>query len=211
VTPDGGRTWRRVPLPRALRAARLGAGDVAFTSARDGLVAGDATEPHVPVYATHDGGRTWRVVPMPRGLDRLTTVVLGPGVIVVAPGSRLLVSTDEGRSWHSFAVASDAFFCGVSRPTDADLWATCTDLQPRNRFILLTSHDGGRTWIRRTSRKPLDAEKLEAISGSEAWLADRPLPRAVGALWRTTDGGATWRRVWIALRPGDRVVQVTSR
>jgi photosystem II stability/assembly factor-like uncharacterized protein len=213
VTPDGGRTWRRVRLPRALQAARLGAGDVAFTSARDGLVAGDATDPHLPVYATHDGGRTWRVVPTPGrgGLWPGTAVVLGPGVIVVAPGSRLLVTTNEGRSWHSFAVASDAFFCGVWRPTDTDLWLACTDLAPRNRFVLLSSHDGGRTWIRRTSRRPLDAEKVVAIDGREAWMADRPLPRAVGAFWHTTDGGATWHRVWISLCPGDRVVQVTSR
>jgi photosystem II stability/assembly factor-like uncharacterized protein len=231
ATRDGGRTWalarrpsrraialgtrrggyvargriqtaegHRVPSPRALR--RGGAGDVAFTSARDGLVAaGDPYDAHRPVFATHDAGGTWHKVPMPWAGS--PPIVLGPGIIVVDSGSRARISTDEGRSWHSFALPANSLDCGVQRPSDADIWVTC------DTGVLLTSHDGGNTWTRRTAETPLDTD-LAATDDHEAWAATSSTrPDAQSVFWHTTDGGATWRQAWVSLPADAPVAQLT--
>jgi photosystem II stability/assembly factor-like uncharacterized protein len=213
VTPDEGKTWRRVGLPRALRkAVDGGAGDAAFTSVRDGLVAGPFYDAQLPVFSTHDGGRTWHVVPPPP--EPGTDVILGPGIIVLTPDSAAFaITTDEGRTWRSFAVAPASYFCGLSRPTNADIWVMCSNggVPKRPAVTLVTSHDGGRTWTRRTASIDLDPD-LVAVGGSEAWAISYGDFRAgiPSRLWHTTDGGAAWQQAWVRLDPRRRVAQVTT-
>ena len=209
VTPDGGKTWRRVRLPGPMRDAHLGDGAVAFTSARDGLVEGDGSDLPPSAYSTHDGGRSWRAIQTPPGVSNLADVFLAPGVVVVAPGSRVFVTVDEGRTWRSFPTARDAYVCAVERPTRADIWIVCGLLASRR--VVVTSHDGGKTWLRRTTGELIDEGQIAAVDGREAWTASADLtPERHGRLWQTTDGGSTWRQVWIALSPNARVTQVTS-
>jgi hypothetical protein len=185
VTPDAGTTWRRLPLPRTLKA---GAGDVACTTPHDCLVDGGPSEnAHLPVFATHDGGQTWHVIRAPLRFSRLTDVTIGPGVVVIARRFRAFVTTDEGRTWRSFRLATDFNFCGVSRPTHDDLWVTCgpysapsRDIVVTSGTVLLTNHDGGRTWIRRTTKMSL-----------------RPYPAAVS-------GNEAFTRIGVVLHPSDR-------
>jgi photosystem II stability/assembly factor-like uncharacterized protein len=210
VTPDGGRTWTPVPRPPGLRKDEVA--EAAFTTARDGLVAGgELGFADSAVFSTHDAGRTWRRVPVPEDVGRWTWSTLAPGVVVVAPDRRVLVSVDEGAMWQSFPVRKGTDTCRASRPSEADLWVMCTNAYQRKReTILLTSRDGGRTWTRRTTRRTLGAG-IAAVSGDEAWAANELWHDMPAALWHTTDGGATWRRVWVTLDPDDPVPQVTSR
>jgi len=211
VTPDGGKTWRRLRLPRGLRAPVV---DVAFTSARDGLVAtGEFPRPKIAVFATHDGGRTWRRIPLPVGVREATSASLGPGIAVITRyEARPMITTDEGRTWRAFGFAADDCET-VSRPSEADIWVQCATWG-KPKVALLTSRDGGRTWRLRTARIYLPG--LVAVGGGEAWALSEPYYEAAfragmaRKLWHTTDGGATWRQVSVSLRPNARAVQVTT-
>jgi photosystem II stability/assembly factor-like uncharacterized protein len=211
VTPDGGKTWRRLRLPRGLRAPVV---DAAFTSARDGLVAtGEFPRPKIAVFATHDGGRTWRRIPLPVGVREATSASLGPGVAVItryeAPP---MITTDEGRTWRAFGFAADD--CeAVSRPSEADIWVQCATWG-KPKVALLTSRDGGGRWRLRITRIYLPG--LVAVGGGQAWAVSEPYHEAAfragmpRKLWHTTDGGATWHQVWVSLSPNARAVQVTT-
>ena len=210
ITQDGGKTWRRVSIPPEL--PREGAGEIAFSTPRDGLLAGGEPDfPETPVFSTHDEGRTWRRIPVPPGVRRRTSAFLAPGIVVLAPGNRALITVDEGRTWQSFPLPDDTDDCDVSRPSEADIWVVCTNaFERRRQTVLLTSRDGGQTWVRRTTTMTLGA-KIAALSGDEAWSALEVWHDMPAALWHTTDGGATWRRVWVTLDPSAPVLQVTTR
>jgi photosystem II stability/assembly factor-like uncharacterized protein len=211
VTPDGGRTWRRLRLPPGLTAPVV---DVAFTTARDGLIAtGEYGSSELAVFATHDRGRTWRRIPLPAGAREATSVSLGPGVAVVTRrDARPVITTDEGRTLRAFGVAADR--CAtVARPSSADIWVQCSRWGKPNA-ALTTSRDGGQTWTLRTARVSLAG--LVVVSGGEAWAVSDPYREAAfragipRKLWHTTDGGATWHQVWTAPTPNARAVQVTA-
>jgi photosystem II stability/assembly factor-like uncharacterized protein len=195
VTPAG---TRRLRLPRGVR----NPADVAFTSARDGiLVAGNASDAET-AYATHDGGRTWVSVRPPRGRPDEPELVLAPGLIVLfGDHSSVSVTTDEGASWRSLEAPERgrdfSFHCGASRPSVQDVWITCVDT---DRTILFRSGDAGRTWTRRVGDRILDTE-LRGTGGPDAWATspDHPETRSTSTLWHTTDGGATWTQAWVSL------------
>ncbi len=111
----------------------------------------------------------------------------------------------------AFVPAPEGFYaCDVSRPADADLWVLCTDgYERRRQTVLLTSRDGGQTWVRRNTPMTL-AANIAAVSGNEAWAALAVGQDMPAALRRTTDGGATWRQVWVTLDPHAPVPQLTT-
>jgi photosystem II stability/assembly factor-like uncharacterized protein len=210
VTPDGGRTWRRLRLPGLLRGR---AGDVAFTSPRDGLVTADVEYgAKLAIFATHDGGRTWRQIQLPAVRDQTAGATLGPGIAVVTPfRAQPLITTDEGRTWRPLALTAD--YCEiVARPSRDDIWMQCGILTNPS-VALLTSHDAGATWTLRRGR--LFFPKLAVVGGREAWAVSDPYSMEAtragtpDKLWHTTDAGATWQRVWVSLSPTARTVTVT--
>jgi photosystem II stability/assembly factor-like uncharacterized protein len=216
VTSDHGKTWRQLRPPHALR--RTGAGDVAFVDGNHGLI--DSIGPYPPVFSTDDAGRTWHRVPLPGKAHDFDFVALAPGIVVLTTGSRVFVTADAGRRWRSFPVARLSIFCSVARPTPPDIWLLCAnDVFTGAHVVLLKSHDGGVTWTRRTTRMPLNTDQFAAINAREAWAASYGVgppmhaPRVddPGKLWHTTDGGATWRQVWVAFSPSAQAAAVTSR
>ncbi len=208
VTPDGGKTWHRLRLPRGVNEVV----DVAFKSARGGLIAaGEFPRPKITVFATHDAGRSWKRVSLPAGVEA-TSASLGPGVAVITrlKGSAM-ITTDEGRTWHAFGFAADS--CAVSRPSAADIWVQCARWTGP-RAAVLVSRNGGRTWTLRTAR--ISFSGLVAVGGGEAWAVSEPQSEAAfragipRKLWHTTNRGATWQQVWVSLGPDARAVQVTT-
>jgi photosystem II stability/assembly factor-like uncharacterized protein len=107
VSNDGGRQWHRLPEqpPHA--------GEIAFTSARDGWIAEEGPQP--ALYRTRDGGHSWQEVRLPRpaGLAAAQADYLAPrfeadghGILAATydnfekPAFTVLYSTEDfGRHW----------------------------------------------------------------------------------------------------------------
>lgn len=102
VSPDAGRSWKRV---EDLREKYLHA--LVFDPTDPDRVYAYAAEDGSPVYRSEDGGRTWTAVgdglPAARPADTLRLHPDDPEAIVyvgdVDGGSRVFVSTDRGDEW----------------------------------------------------------------------------------------------------------------
>lgn len=194
VTPDGGKTWRRLPLPRGLEPPFYPA-EAAFSSAPVGMVVVDWLH-----YLTRDWGATWQRI-RPPGFGAIG-VRIGPGVAVVRRNKRRrpLVTFDAGGTWRAVGRSGD--WCdGAWRPTRRDVWLTCwAGAYDDRTLVLLTSHDGGRTWLRRVGH--FDVDHIVVTTPHEAWAFSSTESYVAGVrtkLWHTTNGGETWRRAWVKL------------
>jgi photosystem II stability/assembly factor-like uncharacterized protein len=201
ATRDGGHTWARVWRGDAdLR-------DVNFSSAATGWALGDRT-----VLATVDGGQHWEELPEPaQGTLRRVHFVSrgegwgvagggtqsGEGPMVPTGATRLVHTTDGGRSWSSMgAPAAPQSVCFTS---PADGWMA-------SGTRVWRSTDGGRSWGRSPSftlpvtggGPPFQAE-LQCARPSAAWVRFSGGGAAAGhspyALYTTPDGGGHWRGV----------------
>ncbi len=198
-TSDGGRTWRVSGEPRTLGYTILTGFSMALTDS--GLVVGTAAGPAV----TRDDGRTWRLIRSPSRrkmeiADRRRRF-RGPAYVRLASGRWYGTDTCT-RTW---------------RPTNRDIWLECaTGKWNLLGLVLLTSHDGGQSWrLLRTRTKYIT--EFAAVGAREAWAYSQPysyedyssrgVPRK---LWHTTDGGATWQRVSVALPPTTQAAWVTT-
>jgi photosystem II stability/assembly factor-like uncharacterized protein len=96
VSRDGGRHWHQLPEqpPHA--------GEIVFTSARDGWLAEEGPSP--ALYRTRDGGRSWREVRLqrPPGLDKARADYLAPRF--EADGHGVLAATYDNFEERAFTV-----------------------------------------------------------------------------------------------------------
>ena len=197
-TSDGGRTWRVSAEPRTLGHTILTTFSLALT--KSGLMVGTAAGPAV----TKDG-ETWTLAPEP---SFRATKILDRRHRFRGP-PRVRLTTGE---WYRTTTCTD-----VWRPTNHDIWLKCASRKWSSEgLVLVTSHDGGRSWqLLRTGS--VDVTGFAAVGSREAWAysepysyedyLDRGVPRR---LWHTTDGGATWRRVWIDLPSTTRATWTTQ-
>ena len=201
--------WRPVSA-RGGGWARFSA-DVAFADARHGLLVAGQFEGKVgsgrtPVFSTANGGRTWSIVKLPPGVADGSEVSLGPGTIMFPDP---FLSVDSGRHWLTFRPLPEFARCGVSR-RERSIWILCSaDAADHGPDVLLHTSDAGRTWSRRSAREGLDPH-IVALSETEAWAADANPWLTRRTLWHTTDGGRSWRQVWLhlpALSPAYRLQQ----
>ena len=193
ITPDGGRTWRRLRPPRRLPTF----GDIAFTDPRHGLLAGGdiADGGMLPVYGTHDNGRSWRRVRVPARVQRGAQVALAPGAIFIPNGidpprhTIAFLSADEGAHWRTTPLpASDWWQCHGSA-TGPSIWISCASDGSPGRTVLLVSPDRGESWSKVRASRQLDS--LIPVAPREAWATSG------GTLWHTTDGARSWKQVWL--------------
>jgi photosystem II stability/assembly factor-like uncharacterized protein len=196
LSTDGGRTWRALEVPPADH----GRGEVSFIDAAHGLLSsgkqteGEEAHGSTPVFATHNAGATWKQVRVPKGHGGETTVMLGPGVVLIDEPPLLYLSTDEGQHWATTPFEDNYSECSVSRPQRQDIWVLCSLTFAPQRLhkgavMLLRSDDGGSTWQKLTGPVSLYGRRIVALSPREAWAGGQEL-------WHTTDGGDAWQEVW---------------
>jgi len=212
-TADGGLTWRstRLPVP----------GGIAFPTPADGWLSSPETG---RLYVTHNGGRGWSAVPVPKpSAYRGSIAVPGlPSFVdtanavlpVTLAGKRsaveFLASRNGGRAWRVAATIP------TQRPLtrarllpaaviDAGNWLAA--LEGGRRFVVVDA--SGVPVARVTPRSlPFGGSKppvaqLRFGSTTEGWAqVDSLCPlfhgrRCAGtqALFATSDGGRTWRRL----------------
>ncbi len=130
-----------------------------------------------------------------------------PNVVYVGAGHQgVLKSTDGGQTW-------SAANKGLTAPPDSAAWRVdALALNARSPNILYAgtglgvfkSSDGARTWRRASTGIDFGDDPLEhrlaegfiwatAVHGSTVYAAGGS--RSAGGIWKSTNGGATWKRV----------------
>jgi photosystem II stability/assembly factor-like uncharacterized protein len=192
LSTDGGISWSSQPLLPNHSFAALSCPSTTHCAA--------ATDSNGPgnVVTTSDGGASWTVR---SGLTATIQELICPmdltclAVTGTAPTSEtsLVRSTDGGLAWRTVSLPSlstaDLLSCPAAR--------ACLAVTADGTF--LTSGDAGASWkIGHASAAPIGATSLACASTlvcaivADGGLVNTP---ASSAVWRTTDGGAHWRRV----------------
>ncbi len=202
VSTDGGRTWRRWPLPYSQTTGVVAVGgDTVWILHNNELWTAHGAEPprssgKLPV-AMQQGGH--EMLPM-----NATTMIMMQ-TMDAADG---YLTTDAGAHWTPLAnpCARQAIhrWSALALAPDGSRWAICsTPLQDGAHAIVLVSTDSGRTWQDRGAAPPIAyAYWLYPFSDRVAWLTGsdfRPPD-----LYRTADG-THWLDV---AKPGPFVVQM---
>ncbi len=183
-----------------------------FLDASRGVVFGDAAHGRTHVLRTDDGGANWSLLPqsaVPAPLDGegayaasgRCVVHAGESVYIATggPGSRLLVSTDGGRSFElretPFVRSASAGTSGLAfRDTQHGIGVAgdMTNLRGDTASaVVAVTDDGGLTWTLR-SRPPLPGA-LTGITWVPGAGSETAVAAGFGGVFATRDGGRTWR------------------
>jgi photosystem II stability/assembly factor-like uncharacterized protein len=205
---DGGATWRQAlaapgtETPPARVAWRLG------DPARMAMVVGGRA------YLSADGGRSWSWLPVSvQGSDvRLSDLDLDPSdpnrLVGVAAGFRVVLSVDGGRTWSStyvndyveILVRADrrtlfAGGCGIQRSSDrGKTWRSV--LPCGSRYA-----DTGR-YVQKVAVDPVHPANVYALTflTSEYYPNHGPMDAWPSILWRSVDGGVSWKKAAEGIR-----------
>ncbi len=181
---DGGASWQ--PASGGLAGAQMSAIAVAPDDPDVVLAAGAINR----FYRTIDGGRQWSPVP---GFARVPTITFVPrsGRAVVGDNQgRVSVSDDDGATWK---VASQTPGSAITATAASDGTAA-TVFAGSSRGVLLRSDDGGDTFTAVGTGLP--AERTKSIALSADYDQDGTLWTSMASkgVFRSTDGGKTWKR-----------------
>jgi photosystem II stability/assembly factor-like uncharacterized protein len=212
-TGDGGRHWHMASdgTPGRTTRGALPFGcdkDVQFLSANIGWAVFWCNGGPAPLYETTDGGTTWirRSVAETKatggsgfaGVPVLTGAAGAVGFTLPTADGRtqsvVYVSSDSGLTWHRVTPP------GPPAPWFVDtLTARSWRLVNGNR--VLATDDAGRTWRTVTSNVSFDlpfayttSPAAHFESGQVGWIVGSSDP-ATDMLWRTSDGGRSWRQI----------------
>jgi photosystem II stability/assembly factor-like uncharacterized protein len=162
------------------------------------------------VLKTTDGGETW--TPQNPGVAvtlRAVSFVDAQTGWVAGDQGVLLHTDDGGDTWVSQTVDTAAAFRGLAFIDANTGWATCITVRGKDIIgheiwqggIWHTS-DGGNTWQAQTIENAVGIlNRIDFIDAQNGWAVgfvyDDPAadqPENTGAVYHTSDGGATWQR-----------------
>lgn len=204
---DGGHSWELLPLEMPERCA--GVGRPRFTAVaidpleRRAIWAGVEES---GLFRSRDGGENWeRVDGRGDGIANsdIHSIVILPGspkTVVVVVVNAIYTSTDDGNTWAGLN-AKDAFGLRYSRVLAPVAGSACElilgigDGTPGTTSAVLRSRDAGRTW----QILPLPVQPNSCF-----WAigTNRANPKRIfmgtkyGDLFRTENGGDSWRKEW---------------
>lgn len=190
---DGGTTWRSVG--REIQGGSVDSMAVTVWGGHALLFAATFDRDHQVVARSRDGGSTWHRLSAPE-LWLLAADPHRPSRIWGA-GLGIHRSDDRGGTWH------DVTPPGLDSPSDL----LVDRVQPRRVFVatlfggVWRTEDAGATWVQSTTGLPLQDDchlwRCPQVGpvAVDAGAADHVFVVVDGGLYRSTDGGDSWRRM----------------
>jgi len=201
---DGGKSWERRPVAIAAECPNVGI-------PRPTAIAIDpADHRHVwvglevdGVRHSADGGETWTTIngQIPNQDVHSVLVILGPPkTVFTVVNDDIWRSTDDGKTWHP-ARAREVFpwhyprWIAVKPNDPKTVFLTLGDSTPGRVGTVMRSRDAGATWQSLgLPVQPNSAVWTVGVSASDpetVFAASR-----YGYLYRSDDGGDSWRKLW---------------
>jgi photosystem II stability/assembly factor-like uncharacterized protein len=172
-TVDGGRTWTETANPT------YGGTAIVFLDTMNGWTLGG-----IGVKVTHDGGVTWHGQPLPESPNtaQLKAISFSDPLHGYAVGTRSFRTDDGGATWIELALPKGGVTSVVA------IGSRHVRVTAEGN-IVLTSDDGGQTWVVRrvsaTTDQALNA--VDFVDEQHGWVVGDD-----GVIRRSDDGGATW-------------------
>jgi len=201
---DGGKTWERLAVEIAAECPNVG------TPRPTGIAIDPTDHRHVwvglevdGVRHSADGGDTWTRVDgqIPNPDVHGVLVVAGPPrTVFTVVNDDVWRSTDDGQTWQP-ARAREVFpwpypRCIAVKPNDPrTVFVTLGDATPGRIGTVMRSRDAGATW----QNLPLAAQPNSAMWTVSISASAPDLVFAAsryGYLYRSDDGGDSWRKLW---------------
>jgi hypothetical protein len=198
-SPDGGRSWRALGLG-GMRIDALAVDPVRPATVYAGT--GDG------VFKTIDSGRSWRRAS--RGLfkehppdGRRHRLIEGyvsglaidprkPATVYATTWGGTYRSVDAGRSWRRFVLPGGGAVSQIAFARDEPV--VLAEIAEHDGIGFARSTDGGRTWSPLSLRRPRFGAGALAFDPRDARTVYLPIGHR--GLLKSTDGGASWRRIY---------------
>jgi photosystem II stability/assembly factor-like uncharacterized protein len=176
-TTDGGRKWRRLPIPGDFYVYTI-----AFFDRRHGWVAENAPSTRTGrILYTADGGATWQECTTPATNRSVWDIaVVGPGTAWAADRTASLLRTTDGLTWERVVIGAREGLSQVEFPNEKHGYAT--------HMELVATADGGKTW-RYVSGLPKTVYSALAFPDKNHGITGGYWGKY---LYRTGDGGKTF-------------------
>jgi photosystem II stability/assembly factor-like uncharacterized protein len=204
-TEDGGVNWKHWSLPTKIEGIPASVGAGSFLSGQIcWLGGGDGV-----ICQTSDAGLNWRTQRLARTKEEIRALFFASpemGWAAEWPRGTIYHTTDAGETWQpqdspvpGTGVGS-IYFLNENEGWAAGHQEPYGERTPYKSIgLLLHTEDGGQTWrIMRTDDDALWYDTVFFSDPNNGWLlgtgrhqADKEVDR--DKLWRTTDGGRTWR------------------
>jgi photosystem II stability/assembly factor-like uncharacterized protein len=206
---DAGHAWPQLTTPGLMQTE-------CFADARDGWVARAGS-----VWATHDGGGSWARTNLQRARQgfpvpqlgcrrRDVWIVFHEGAAASTEGYRVYRSLDGGSTWRAVfaspfqnrlpSISNYAGPFSVLGGGAAILSGYCSPCDSYGTASFVHTLDGGSSFRRSTPLHGYTPQALSFVDAKGGWLltgAHVASATAVrlGVVWRTLDGGRSWRIV----------------